>query len=66
MGGKGETVQYKRMFKRGPGKRLNPKPLTAAQKKILIDKITHIINETVFVEITIETMLRARPKGGGG
>jgi len=55
MGGKGETVQYVRLFERG-GDVHHPKPLTPEQKEILKDKVCRLIDSATF-EITVETLL---------
>ncbi len=47
MGGKGETVKYDRIYEKGP--------LSDAQKKDLIDRVTRIIN-TATASITVQIL----------
>ena len=74
MSGKGELVRYRRFFEQGPHKPDHPPgPLTPEQKKLLKDKVTHLIDSAT-VAITIEIMIAPSPvhlkeeleKYGGG
>jgi len=62
MGGKGELVNYNRLFERGRQREGHPpEPLTPQQKADLKDKVCRLIESATF-EITVETMIFSPPK----